>query len=152
TPLDPYRTNGVVRVLMGGVYSSIMRMHPVPADSPDYPSTAMDPDVAQALETPDPTTYSFKLRNNVRFTPPIDRLLTSDDVLFSWQRFSGQAAGSQPALSAGDLANVDSVTTPDASSIVIKLKAPDSTTLNRLGDEFDMLIMPKETGAAFDPT
>jgi peptide/nickel transport system substrate-binding protein len=73
-------------------------------------------------------------------------------VNYSWQRFNGKAPGTQPSVAVGNLANIDSLTTPDAQSVVIKLKAPDASILNRLGDEYNMLLMPKETGTAFDPT
>src|SRR5262249_2651040 len=57
------------------------------------------------------------------------------------------------AANANDIAGlVDSITAPDASTVVFKLKEPTVVFFQRLADDYNWPIMPPETGTAFDPT
>src|SRR5918993_156064 len=52
-----------------------------------------------ATELPQPTdnglTYTFKLKPNVRFGPPLDRPITSRDVAYAFQRINTQSLAAQ---------------------------------------------------------
>ena len=47
----------------------------------DYPSLIVTPDLAESWEvTSDGLQYTFKLHRNAYFHPPLDRVVTSEDV------------------------------------------------------------------------
>ncbi|GAB7056298.1 MULTISPECIES: ABC transporter substrate-binding protein [unclassified Paenibacillus] len=87
-----------------------------------YPAIAESYQVSQ-----DGLTYSFKLRNGVKFHN--GNPVTSEDVKFSYERLAGTATG-KPLSSA--FSSVQSIEAPDASTIVIKLKENNSSFLTSL--------------------
>ena len=93
------------------------------------------PDLATSV--PKPTdggkTYTFKLKSGVKFAPPVNRAVTSQDVKYALQRLANPKNGGQYALlllrhrRLGQRAkgkNVSGITTPNASTLVIKLTKP----------------------------
>ncbi|MFF2480839.1 ABC transporter substrate-binding protein [Paenibacillus sp. NPDC058071] len=86
------------------------------------------PAVAESYEaSPDGLTYTFKLRQGVKFHN--GNPVTSADVKFSYDRLAGTATGKplSPAF-----ASVGSIETPDASTVVIKLKENNTSFLTTL--------------------
>ena len=78
------------------------------------------PDLAERWEVPDPTTYVFHLRTGVRFHD--GRPLTSKDVRFT---FRSILDGAVKSIKAGHPYNlITSIDTPDAETVVFKLKEP----------------------------
>jgi peptide/nickel transport system substrate-binding protein len=115
-------------------------------------------DVAESWEfSPDRLTLTMKLRPNVKFAPldPVNgRVLDVDDVLFSWDRF-GRVSPSRNDLvnTVNPNAPVLSLEAPDASTIVIKLKAPSSIILPLFSahNSGKLQIFPKEADSQYDP-
>ncbi|MBR5641818.1 MAG: ABC transporter substrate-binding protein [Firmicutes bacterium] len=68
--------------------------------------------------------YTFKLRQGVKFHNGKD--VTADDVVYSLSRAAGLETG-EPLVS--DVAGIESVTKTDGTTIVIKLKKPDTEFL-----------------------
>lgn len=150
--LDPFKTaSSYTRSYSGGVYSTLFNPKGVPADQ--FPSFELTPDAAESYEvTGDGLQYTVKLRKNVKYQPPVDRLMTAEDVVYSFDRFLGKAGDNTPAPNIDQFDMLDSVSAPDASTVVFKLKRPFATFVSRLADEYNVALMPKETGTAFDPS
>jgi peptide/nickel transport system substrate-binding protein len=99
---------------------------------PDVPYEHFDliPSLAAKYEQPDSTTYTFHLRPGLKFAPvaPVNgRELTSADVKWSFEYSSrsGQFAGSKVVSNFDWLfEGMDSVQTPDPTTVTIKFKQP----------------------------
>ena len=79
--------------------------------------SAIQPDVALSWDVPDPTTYVFHLRRDVKFHD--GRPLTSKDVAFTFQSILN---GSVRTPKAGTFERIQSIETPDPYTVVFKLK------------------------------
>jgi len=88
----------------------------------DPDSGEIKPGLATAWKTPDPTTWEFSLRPNVRFHD--GTLLTSADVKASLERIIAQKGPLSPLWA--DVATID---TPDDGTLRLKTKAPVGTVL-----------------------
>jgi len=100
--------------------------------------------------SPDGLTYTVKLKKNAKFHPPLSRAVTADDVVFSWQRYSGQVAGVPANAGLSSVAAyLDTVEKVDDSTVRFKLKKPRGDFL--VSEAKWLQIMPKEAGTAFDP-
>ena len=89
----------------------------------------LDPWLATSWETPDPLTYRFHLRTNVRFQN--GQPLTSADVKYT---LDSMRDGTVITAKAQALAHIDHVDAPDAATVVIHLKQPDAALLWNLSD------------------
>jgi peptide/nickel transport system substrate-binding protein len=78
-------------------------------------------DLAETWETPDPLTYVFHLRPGVKFHD--GRVLTSADVKYT---FDSIANASVTSPKRGGFRLVKSVETPDVSTVIFHLSAPNS--------------------------
>jgi len=99
--------------------------------------TELLPDLA--TEIPEPTdggrTYTFTIKEGVRFGPPVNRAVTSKDVAYAFQRLATKSlvpqyytyytdiVGFQEAYD-GKARTISGITTPDDRTIVFKLKRP----------------------------
>ncbi|MBX7131558.1 MAG: ABC transporter substrate-binding protein [Fimbriimonadaceae bacterium] len=114
--------------------------------NPDGSKWEVKADAAESWETPDATTYIFKLRSNLKFhnLPPANgRNATSEDVKFSLDRIGLEDPHffRQNDFKAFGM----EVTTPDASTVVIKFPKPMAAFWNRLTTP-GTVIMPTEIG------
>ena len=97
-------------------------------DADNYPK--LRPDVAESWSvSADGLTYTFKIRSNIIFhdgTP-----LTAKDVKATFDRLRSPPAGIVSIRQAlfSDIVSID---TPDPSTVVVKLKAPDASFLDTL--------------------
>ncbi|MBA4181456.1 MAG: hypothetical protein C0506_12770 [Anaerolinea sp.] len=85
-------------------------------------NTAMEGDLAAKWEQPDPLTYTFTMKPNVKWhdkAPLNGRAATAADFVKSYEAF-----GKISQNGAGWKAVVDSITAPDEKTIKISLKAP----------------------------
>lgn len=112
-------------------------------------------DMASSWElSQDKMSITFKLRPNGKFDPrpPTNgRAVDANDAAYSWKFF--EATG----FRRGDLANavnsqaaVVSMTAVDATTLVVKLAAPDSSVMNFFATTEYFCIMPKEADGGFD--
>jgi peptide/nickel transport system substrate-binding protein len=112
--------------------------------NPDNPSSTTDfvCDLCTAMPTPadDGKTWTFKIREGVKFhdgTP-----LTADDVAYSWHMIIDPPEGVSSARSSYFIM-VDSVTAPDPTTVVFKLKYATSTFLPALADPYAWIYSKK---------
>jgi len=111
----------------------------------DYVNGKYELSLAQSLENPDPLTYIFKIKPNAKHQniPPVDgRVVSSDDVVASWQAFVANPRTANKAL----FANIDRYETPDPSTLVVRLKKPNAWVLgpHGFGGPLPSVVMPKE--------
>lgn len=128
TNFNPFQTGQVQSYYFAQVFNSLYEW--------GFNSTAQ-PALAQSVEAaPDGLSMTFKLRPNVEFHH--GGTLTSEDVAFSY----GLATAATSKLTQSDFKAVDSVTTPDPLTVVVKLKQPDATFA---ADAYGatLLIVPK---------
>ncbi len=118
-------------------YSVLMRANP---DKPED-TTSFVCDLCMAIPKPtdDGKTYAFKIRTDVKFHDGSP--LTAADVAASWQEIIFPPKGVLSAR-ANWYSMVDSVESPDATTVVFKLKFATSTFLPSLADPY-AAIYPK---------
>ncbi|HLF78755.1 MAG TPA: ABC transporter substrate-binding protein [Dehalococcoidia bacterium] len=126
-----------------------------------WPENTIIPDVAESWEVaPGGLQITMKLRQNVKWhnKPPVNgRTLDAADVLAAWDRFSRRNVYRTGVVnSVNPDAPVLSLTSPDARTIVIKLKEPlvyalDLFASNPGSHSGSMLLLPKETDNGFTP-
>ena len=97
----------------------------------DYNATILQSDLAQKWETPDAQTFTFHLRNGVKFAdlaPVNGRALTSDDVKWSFEYWSRTGQFGNKRLPRGQFEYVfdglDRIEAPDPSTVVGRFKQP----------------------------
>jgi peptide/nickel transport system substrate-binding protein len=120
-------------------YNRLLRFKSGPGVQDD--ELTLQPELAQSWETPDSQTYTFHLRNGVKFAdlaPVNGRGLTATDVKFSYEyatrtgQFSGPNATKKllPPQYNWMLDGLDSIETPDASTVVVRFSQPYAPFLN----------------------
>ena len=136
--LDPADTVGQALHSNGpGIaYGRLLRY----AYRPDLPdlSAEVTTDLAERWEQVGPTSYTFYLRKGVKFhdLPPVNgREVTAHDIAYSLnrQREPGRA-------SAGQLANVESLSAVDASTVKVTVKRADTDFLVELTDPRNQIV------------
>jgi peptide/nickel transport system substrate-binding protein len=104
------------------------------------------PDIATAVPRPTDggTTYTFHLKPGVMFGPPVNRAVTSKDVLYAFERLANPKDGGQYAFyytvikgfseyGAGKAKTISGIETPNDSTVVFHLAQPAGDFLYRLG-------------------
>jgi len=123
-------------------YSRLLRFSTQLGELPQAEWYTTQMEVASNVENPDPTTYIFTLRDDVKFhnVPPVNgRLLNADDVVYSFNRYSSISPNK------ANLSMVESVTaSADKKQVTFKLKEPFGLFLNRIASYQDLWIMPQE--------
>ncbi|WP_027891945.1 ABC transporter substrate-binding protein [Calidithermus chliarophilus] len=132
--LDPHTTSATAtRNQLENVYDTLVRF-----DS----KGKIVPSLAQRWSvSPDGLTWTFTLRPDVRFHN--GRALEAADVVYSISRIKDPAVKSPRA---GDFAVVDSVTAPNRTTVVFKLKQPFAPLLAKLAFTLNVIV-PKEAAA-----
>ncbi len=138
-----------------GIYNNLLgrtlmgyRHVPGAAGNEVIPDLAVsEPEISE-----DGTTYTFRLRDGVMFGPPVEREVTSEDVLYAFKRigteplfaqygfyYEGLIEGLREFKEAGGLREegneISGIETPDEQTIVFHLTRP-------AGDFVHMLAMP----------
>lgn len=104
------------------------------------------PDLAAAMPqiSPDGKTYTFKLRGDVNFGPPVSRPVTSRDIEYAFRRiatksvnalYGGYYVGTIKGLVVGDdpgHGGISGIETPDDQTIIFHLVRPTGDFLYRL--------------------
>ncbi len=146
--LDPFKSASFAAQYHGAyIYSRLSMFKSGPGVDPNAFEVA--PDAATSFEIPDGLTYIYHLRPNMKFgnIPPVNgRALDATDVKYSYDRFTS-VSPSQAALT--NL--VESVTTPDASTVQFKLKLKYAPFAGQIASATEALwLFPKEADG-FDP-
>jgi ABC-type dipeptide transport system, periplasmic component len=105
-----------------GSFAVMNQVYPFLLNSP-YGSPDVKPDIATSATFTSPTEYTVKLKPNLKFAN--GHPLTSEDVKFTFDR---QLKINDPNGPASLLGNLDSVSTPDKTTAVFKLKVPNDQT------------------------
>jgi peptide/nickel transport system substrate-binding protein len=88
-------------------------------------------DLAESWEVTDPTTFTFKIRQNVKWHnfPPVNgRQLTSEDILYSFEQYVENETVGQSSI----FRDVERFEAPDDFTFVIKTKKPTAYLLSSL--------------------
>jgi len=111
-------------------YSTLLEFDPV-----NYPKIRGD--LAESWDvSPDKLTYTFKVRQNVKFHDGSP--FTSEDVKASYQRIVNPPAG-VVSLRKAAYSDITSIETPDAQTVVFKLKEPNASMLANLASPWDCI-------------
>lgn len=119
-------------------------------------------DLAESVPEPssDGLTYSFTLKQGIKFGPPVNREITSRDVAYAFERIANLGLGAQygfyyddtiagmAAFSRGTARRISGIQTPDEKTITFKLTRPAGDFLNRLALPAAGPI-PREVGRCF---
>jgi len=129
--LDPghtYYTAGF-QVLLP-THRPLYSFHPDNGDVPRPDLAESEPEISE-----DKKTVTVKIREGVRFAPPVNRDVTSDDVKYAFERFFSANVGGQypgfftviegaPSEPTKGVKPISGIQTPDDQTIVFKLKEP----------------------------
>jgi peptide/nickel transport system substrate-binding protein len=137
-------------------YSTLVRLK-----APYLSGTSFDmsPDLAESWEvSPDGLNITMRLRQNAKWhnKPPVNgRVVGTDDVVFSWNRYAASAPlRGLVANAANPEAPVLSVASTDARTVSIKLKEPINYALELFASfgsfTGNVVILPKEVESGFD--
>jgi peptide/nickel transport system substrate-binding protein len=151
-PLDPIaNTTFRAQTLAGFTYSRLVKFK-TGADPAVAANYEVVPDLAASWELPgDGTQVIFKLRANAVFhdkAPVNGRKVDAEDIRFTFERFRTEPKNSNKA--AFDTV-VQGIETPDANTVVFKLKAPYGPILNLFANPQYLWILPRESAGGFDP-
>jgi peptide/nickel transport system substrate-binding protein len=97
---------------------------------------AIQPNLVESYQTPDPKTLTFKLRSGVKFHDGTD--LNAEAVRFNFDRM----ANDPKSVRKGEVANIASTEVVDPLTIKLNLKQADSSLLATLTDRAGMMISP----------
>ncbi|MGW8482630.1 ABC transporter substrate-binding protein [Microbacterium sp. NPDC055903] len=113
----------------------------------DYNSTEVVPDLAESAEFTAPTEYTVTLPAGLKWANGND--LTSSDVKFSFER---NLAIADPNGASSLLYNLDSVETPDETTVVFHLKTENDQVFPFILTSFPGAIVDEETFSATELT
>ena len=116
---------------------------------------SFDLDAAESWEqSPDGLRLTFKLRNDVKFDPrpPTNgRLMNTQDVKWSWERFSdGALTRSDYVHQLNPHAPIESLTVTDNRTVVFKMAFPTANMASRFAFHRCLSILPVEAENKFD--
>ena len=152
--IDPILAPSVTSFgMVAPVYSQLTKYGKAVGSKP--PASAITGDAVTSWESsPDGLQITYKLRPNQKFDPrpPTNgRVMTTDDVKFSFDRTQKLSPlGSGLFRSAGPSGPVDTLTTPDAQTIVVKLAEPYGS-INELFAYMYFYVSPMEADGKFEP-
>ncbi len=146
---QPGNTGGSAKVAGAPVYSRLLAYESGPGKPRANFNTV--PDAAEFTQAPDAQTFVVRLNPRAKFTQPIGRVMTSADVKYSFERMLGRGDVPGASSDAPLLSMVQSIETPDERTVTFELKEPFGAFAQVLADARALMIMPVETGKAFDP-
>ena len=125
--------------------------------------TAPVPDLAAAKPeiSSDLKTITVKIKPNVKFSPPVNRAVTSKDVKYAFDRFFSANVGGQypsyfsslegvPSTPTKGVKSISGITTPDDQTIVFKLKEPQAVGVAAALVMPITMPVPEEYASKFD--
>src|SRR5215468_29881 len=133
--LDPHQEQTFATIeLVAPCYSTLLQIDPY-----HYPKVIGDVATDWKI-TPDGLTYTFKLRQGIRFHE--GSALTSADVKATYEKIVFPPAGVR-SIRKTSYAAITSIETPDASPIVFKLRHPSASLLDYVSAPWSV-IYPKK--------
>ena len=136
--LDPHIHNGAAPAIVKNMlYDTLTRYN-------ENRSTASG--LAVSWENPDPKTYTFKLREGVKFHD--GSTMTADDVKFSIERILDKKTR---ATRAADLGMISKVEVVDPLNVKFMLSDPNASLLSVLARETTAIMSKKWVEAGNDP-
>jgi peptide/nickel transport system substrate-binding protein len=126
------------------------------------PGNVIVPDLADVPEPEDGgTTYTFHLKDGIEWGPPLDRPITSDDVLYAMERIGNEKVAAQYGFYYhsiieglqdyydGKADTISGIETPDDSTITFHLTEPVGDFLYRMAMPAAAPV-PREVGSCFE--
>ncbi|HEY7269181.1 MAG TPA: ABC transporter substrate-binding protein [Dehalococcoidia bacterium] len=154
---DNLATNNASTLLIAGyTYPRLLKF--TVAKAPNAADGTSEGDLASSYEvSPDHSQITFKLRPGLKWdarAPTSNRVIDSSDVAYSWGKFTKLNAAALDLVydatkSPGSA--VESISTPDANTVVFKLKQPDSSIVQLFTSASHFFVQPKESDGGFDP-
>jgi peptide/nickel transport system substrate-binding protein len=154
--LDPGHTYFTV-----GYQAAYVTQRPLYSFKPDQltpvPDLAADkPQISEDLKT-----ITVKIKPNVKFSPPVNRAVTSKDVKYAFDRFFSENVGGQypsyfgsvegvPSSPTKGVKSISGVTTPDDQTIVFKLSRPEAVSVSAALVMPITMPVPEEYASKFD--
>src|SRR6266508_5430110 len=133
--LDPHQEQTFATIeLVAPCYSTLLQIDPY-----QYPKVIGDVATEWKI-APDGLTYTFKLRPGIRFHD--GSALTSADVKATYEKIVSPPAGVR-SIRKNSYAAITSIETPDANTIVFKLKYPSASLLDNFASPWNV-IYPKK--------
>jgi peptide/nickel transport system substrate-binding protein len=144
-------------ILDNDLHRTLLRYKPNDTDKPSPDLAASEPTVSD-----DGKTVTVKIRKGVKFSPPVNREVTSKDVKYAMERdFLPQVGNGYAGAYWGDIVGVDEykagkakeisgITTPDDQTLVIKLKRPTASIVIGAMALPGTAPVPKEYAAKYD--
>jgi len=146
-----------------GIYSSLLIRTLVGYNHvADAAGNKLVPDIATSVPTPTNggTVYTFHLKPGIKFSPPVNRAITSKDILYALERLAKPKNGGQygfyysvikgfDAYGAGKAKTISGISTPNNSTIVFTLTHPVGDFLYRMSMPATGPI-PQEVAKCFD--
>src|SRR3954468_932707 len=129
------------------------------------PDNATDPVPDLAADKPqisdDLKTITVKIKPNVKFSPPVNRAVTSKDVKYAFDRFFSVNVGGQypsyfsaiegtPSSASKGVQHISGITTPDDTTIVFKLSRPEAVSVAAALVMPITMPVPEEYAKEFD--
>ncbi|NJC68533.1 ABC transporter substrate-binding protein [Planosporangium thailandense] len=135
--LDPIKAfNYPENTVVANLCEGLMRL------DPDY---SMKPNLAEKVESPDPRTWVYTLRDGVKFWD--GEPMTADDVVFSLKRHLDPNEGSYWA-SDQITGNIEAIEKTGDRQVTIRLKKPDATLNSYLATPVGVVVEQKQRVAA----
>ncbi len=155
--LDPMTSaTGTTFQMAAHTYPRLLKF--TPGVFPEHAKGGVESDLAETFElSGDRLTLTFRLRPGLKWdakAPTNGRVIDATDVVASWNRFARLSPNRYDLLYHAELgpgAPIDSVSSPNATTVVFKLKQPDASVLGLFASDRHFYVMPKEADVSFDP-
>src|SRR3954447_14069323 len=144
-------------ILDNDLHRTLLRYKPNDTTKPSPDLAASEPTVSS-----DGKTVTVKIRKGVKFSPPVNREVTSKDVKYAMERdflpqvgngyagaYWGDIIGSDK-MASGKAKEISGITTPDDQTLVIKLKRPTASIVVGAMALPGTAPVPKEYAAKYD--
>ncbi len=149
--LDPHRTSSA---FTGGFLSPVMSR--LTAKQPQWaPVDAYNfkyiPELAASTETPDASTWTFKLQPKAKFSndaPVNGHAVEAEDVKATMARITD---AQNPSRGSFDMVDPAKIETPDKQTVTFHLNYPFAPMQALLGSGIYSWILPREAGVSYDP-
>lgn len=156
-PLDPYANTTFLALTLEGFVGSRLLKFKTDTDPAVSSRFETEPDLAESVETtPDGLNWTYKLRAGVKWqdvAPVSGRAFDSEDVRLAFERYRNEPKNAnRSAFGTAADPLVESLTTPDARTVVFKLVKPYGPFRGLTASPNHFWITPKEsTTGAVDP-